>query len=104
MTTPVDHPRRADSAGLITWLIVAVTCALPCGPPSVARAQSIEDLETIVPALMRQYDVPGVALTAVRNDAMEFLRGFGLRIRGSRLDLPMTSHPHVTVPRHIPPS
>jgi CubicO group peptidase (beta-lactamase class C family) len=44
----------------------------------LARAQSIEDLETIVPALMRQYDVPGVALTAVRNDGIEFLRGFGL--------------------------
>lgn len=57
---------------------MSVTCALLGAPIGLLRAQGVDDLGTMVPALMRQYDVPGVALTVVRDDGIEFLRGFGL--------------------------
>jgi CubicO group peptidase (beta-lactamase class C family) len=55
-----------------------VVCAFLGAFPNPVRAQALEGLDTIVPALMRQYDVPGVALTVVRGDRVEVLRGFGL--------------------------
>ncbi len=55
-----------------------VACALLGAPPDPLPAQALEGLDAFVPALMRQYDVPGMALTVVRGDSVEILRGFGL--------------------------
>src|SRR5689334_13322409 len=35
-------------------------------------------LDSMVPALMKQYDVPGAAVAVVRGDSTVFLRGFGV--------------------------
>jgi CubicO group peptidase (beta-lactamase class C family) len=47
-------------------------------------AQSLARLDSIVPALMKRYDVPGVALAVVRADSVLALKGFGIaRVRDS---------------------
>jgi CubicO group peptidase (beta-lactamase class C family) len=49
-----------------------------------ARAQAQLSLDTLVPALMKKYDVPGVSLAIVRGDSVLALRGYGYaRIRDS---------------------
>ncbi len=48
------------------WRTAWVACALLGTLPNPLRAQALEGLDAFVPALMRQYDVPGMALTAVR--------------------------------------
>src|SRR5688572_23547693 len=35
-------------------------------------------LDTIVPALMKEHEVPGMALAIVRGDSVVYLRGFGV--------------------------
>ena len=46
--------------------------------------QSLARLDSIVPALMKRYDVPGVALAVVRGDSVLALKGFGVgRVRDS---------------------
>jgi CubicO group peptidase (beta-lactamase class C family) len=47
-------------------------------------AQSLAKLDTIVPAMMKRWDVPGVALVVVRDDSILALQGFGVaRVRDS---------------------
>jgi CubicO group peptidase (beta-lactamase class C family) len=46
-------------------------------PAAVAGGQ-VSRLDSIVPALMKRYDVPGAALAVVRGDSVAFLRGFGV--------------------------
>ena len=43
----------------------------------VIEAQ-VSRLDSVVPSLMKRYDVPGAALAVVRGDSVLFLRGFGL--------------------------
>ena len=61
--------------------------ALPTVVGSAAGAQ-LPRLDSVVPALMKRYDVPGAALAVVRGDSVVFLRGFGLaRVAdGARVD------------------
>jgi CubicO group peptidase (beta-lactamase class C family) len=42
------------------------------------HAQGLASLDTLVPSLMRRYDVPGVALAVVRGNAVVALKGFGV--------------------------
>jgi CubicO group peptidase (beta-lactamase class C family) len=42
------------------------------GVPQLAR------LDSVIPALMRTHDVPGMAIAVVRGDSLLFLRGFGV--------------------------
>jgi CubicO group peptidase (beta-lactamase class C family) len=60
------------------WRAALVACAFLGTLPNPLRAQALEGLDALVLALMRQYDVPGMALTVVRGDSVEVLRGFGL--------------------------
>src|SRR5678816_572803 len=41
-------------------------------------AQGLPSLDTIVPALMKRYDVPGAALAVVRGNKILALKGFGI--------------------------
>ncbi len=41
-------------------------------------AQGLASLDTIVPALMKRYDVPGAALAVVRGNKIVALKGFGI--------------------------
>ena len=41
-------------------------------------AQGLASLDTIVPALMKRYDVPGAALAVVRGNKVLALKGFGI--------------------------
>ena len=41
-------------------------------------AQGLASLDTIVPALMKRYDVPGAAVAVVRGNRVLALRGFGI--------------------------
>jgi CubicO group peptidase (beta-lactamase class C family) len=57
------------SAVLIS-LVFVVSQPLP--------AQGLPSLDTIVPALMKRYDVPGAALAVVRGNKIVALKGFGI--------------------------
>jgi CubicO group peptidase (beta-lactamase class C family) len=47
-------------------------------------AQTLASLDSVVPALMKKYDVPGVALVVVRGDSVLALKGYGVaRVRDS---------------------
>ena len=58
-------------------LILAGALPMVAGPVAGAGAQ-LSRLDSVVPALMKRYDVPGAALAVVRGDSVVFLRGFGL--------------------------
>ena len=68
----LSHMRR-------TVAVAALVAAL--GPSAGAQWSR---LDSVVPALMRRYDVPGLALAVVRGDSVQLLRGFGVaRVRDS---------------------
>ena len=60
-------------------------------PVTFASAQ-VSRLDSVVPALMKRFDVPGAALAVVRGDSVVFLRGFGVaRVSDSaRVDAELT--------------
>jgi CubicO group peptidase (beta-lactamase class C family) len=68
-----------------TAAIIAL-CRSLAGTP--AYAQSLSRLDSVVPAMMKRWDVPGVAIAVVRGDSIVALQGFGLaRVRDSaRID------------------
>jgi CubicO group peptidase (beta-lactamase class C family) len=47
-------------------------------PPLQAQAPAPASLDTVVPSLMKRYDVPGAALAIVRGNRVIALRGFGI--------------------------
>jgi CubicO group peptidase (beta-lactamase class C family) len=47
-------------------------------------SQTLAPLDSVVPALMKKYDVPGVALVVVQGDSILVLKGYGIaRVRDS---------------------
>ena len=62
----------------------AVAAASLVAAAGTTGGAQLARLDSIVPALMRHYDVPGAALAIVRGDSILLLRGFGVaRVRDS---------------------
>jgi CubicO group peptidase (beta-lactamase class C family) len=57
---------------------VALAVVLCASAGVEVHPQNLAPLDSIVPALMRRHDVPGLALTIVRGDRVLALRGWGL--------------------------
>jgi CubicO group peptidase (beta-lactamase class C family) len=55
--------------------VAILALAVACGDVS---AQATSDCDDLVPALMREYSVPGAALVIVTGDRVAYLGGFGL--------------------------
>lgn len=80
-------PRMSKMRGRRRLLAIRVSAALLCAVvvfASPLHAQGLASLDTIVPSLMKRYDVPGVALAVVRGNKIVALKGFGVaRVRDS---------------------
>lgn len=78
---PTKSAQRSYSA-------ISLAAALTCAGVVFARplpAQGLAPLDTLVPSLMKRYEVPGAALAIVRGNTVVALKGFGLaRVRDNR--------------------
>jgi CubicO group peptidase (beta-lactamase class C family) len=67
---------------------ISFAAALCCAGVVFARplhAQGLAPLDTLVPSLMKRYEVPGIALAVVRGNTVVALKGFGFaRLRDNR--------------------
>jgi CubicO group peptidase (beta-lactamase class C family) len=72
----------------LSYSAISFAAALTCAGVVFARplhAQGLAPLDTLVPSLMKRYEVPGVALAVVRGNTVVALKGFGLaRVRDNR--------------------
>jgi CubicO group peptidase (beta-lactamase class C family) len=82
------HLRRAAVPAL---LAVASACAAPARGPAPRSADTFAArLDSVVPGLLRDNGVPGVAVGVVQGGRVAFTRGYGLADRAA--NRPMTPH------------
>src|SRR5690554_7684423 len=81
--TPVAGPAARATAGRAQRALLALLLVLPF----TAAAQSdpppeLEHIEALVERGMDDWDIPGLALSVVRDDELVWARGFGVRRLG----------------------
>lgn len=78
------RPWTATLAGIAGALAcAAAVLAVGIAPaPSAAQAQALSGLDDEIADMLEEWEVPGLALAVVRDDAVVYARGFGVREAG----------------------
>jgi CubicO group peptidase (beta-lactamase class C family) len=71
---------RSRHAQLLPTLLLV--CAVSAGAQTLAPAGAPQDLDTFVAQVMRSFQVPGVSLAVVKDDAVVVAKGYGVRKLG----------------------
>lgn len=87
----LNHPRTRTMRALITTVltfVVLVTTSLSPLRSVEACASLAEEVDSTIAELMTLYDVPGVSVAIVQNDAILYSKGYGLgdTTSGQRVD------------------
>lgn len=81
---------RARSAALapVAALLAVLLSALPpahaaAQSPGTTRAAQVRELEAYIAKGMKDWEIPGLSIAVVRNDTIQYTRGFGVRELGA---------------------
>src|SRR4051812_46562028 len=78
----MDHRFAGRARAALAAALVAAALAVQIGAQSASRAAAPADIDQWVARAMREFDVPGLALAIVKDDAVVVAKGYGVRRLG----------------------
>ncbi len=84
------NPPRLKTFPVPALALLLALAALPVGPGRALAQDPLDGLEAFVTRVMTDWQAPGVAVAVIKDDAIVFMRGFGVREVGK--DAPVDEH------------